>query len=1633
MCLAYKKAAVSLYEDSISNISFSVITPKEIKKLAIKQIITPLTFDPLGHPISGGLYDKALGPMGDRSDPCGTCHKLFSECPGHMGYIELPLPVVNPIFHKLVGTILRMSCLRCFTIQLPALIKSSLSIQIGLLDGGMIVEALELESIILGLAQKYESHEGIPEGATKSIEKFNKLCQTIKGKPNNKMNVTKNTEHLRQQFMNNMNNKFLKPGKNCISCKQTRDQIKLLRNRITLVSKSKKISKGGLRENINKYVNPHESRNYLREIWQKESEFLMTMAPLLVNVKNEEYPTDIFYYKIIPVTPPLTRPVNFVKGKISEHPKTNAYRAVMQNSIILNTIIQVMKQDSENLQELSVEAKDVYMSTKGDTAVEKLNNVWEQLQLNVDGILDKDTSKQNDYLGLKQIIEKKQGILRMNMMGKRVNFSARSVITPDPNLKIDEIGIPDTFAKHLTYPTPVTSHNIESLRKMVINGPNVHPGATMVEFQGGRLVRLDPKNRIQRESVAKRLLNEDEKKNNFSTDKKIVHRHLYNGDILLLNRQPSLHKPSLMAHKARILSGEKTLRLHYANCKAYNADFDGDEMNAHFPQDELSRSEAYTLSNVSNQYLVPKDGTPLSGLIQDHIISGVKLSIRGKFFCKSDYHHLVFQGLYHMTRKIKLLPPTIIKPKELWSGKQVLSTVIMNIIPDGKEMMNLNSRSKIKPKDWQNAPSRSWNGGGSEFLNEWEMSESEVIMRNGELLAGVLDKAHYGATPFGLVHCINELYGGTCATEMLSSLTRVFTSFLQMEGFTLGVRDILTVAKADRKRRKIIKALRELGPEVMRKTLNLPSDTSIDEIVKSFYMELNTNPNCTALVDRAFKSSLSGFTNDMNSASMSGLLTNFPENNLQLMVISGAKGTSVNTMQISCCLGQIELEGKRPPRMISGKFLPSFPVFEFSPRAGGFIEGRFMTGILPQEFFFHCMAGREGLVDTAVKTSRSGYLQRCLVKSLEGVHVKADLTVRDSDKTVIQYLYGHDGFDVGKAQFLSEKHLNFLHDNMNAILDKEVIKTLSKSEESRRVKEYAKELNDWMKKNGSDLSKKKKYPFTLFTKFFKENTDREVTKEQLIQLWNEAGEEVRESFKSQCTPCPDTLNSCFLPHSNFGSINQRLEELIKNYDGCKGKKDKKVFQNMMKQKAMTSLCESGEAVGLLAAQSIGEPSTQMTLNTFHFAGRGEMNVTLGIPRLREILMMASKNIKTPSMVIPFLPIKNLERESEALRKKFNRVTVSNVLKTAKVKVDISAKTLSCRYTLKLIFLPHHVYADKYCVNPKYIIKHIRKRFFSLMFLAIGKQNKCASLIVIDDGKVADKNKRKGEDDDEVDNVPDDVPRMDVDSSDEEPEDTDDAKSSRKYQDVHDDQENEDVEMEESNSDNEEGEDDTNDVKKVNDDIDNELLDKFKMIEGLTYDQENHLWCQMIFSLPINKRNFDLASVLKEAATKSVIWEVPNINKSITYMKDGILTLRTDGINVSEMLKYNKILDLNRLYCNDIHKIIQHFGIEAGSAAIKKEIEDVFEVYGIVLDPRHLSLISDFMTAKGMFEPMNRAGMESSASPFQQQSFESSLKFLKDAVIGGKCDTLKNPSSSLAAGTLCEIGTGGCTVLIPTIL
>lgn len=806
--------------------------------------------------------------------------------------------------------------------------------------------------------------------------------------------------------------------KGCKHCKKSIPTISKSFSKITisLENKSKKGKK------IKEYLFPIDILNHMRQLWKNEKQFIVTLLPVLANIKIE-HPTDVCFMSEVLVTPSNLRPNLMINGKMIESPRNATYKSIIREAKLIEYIR--LLHDHEG-KDIPPEVLELVNDSQGEDNIEKVEIGMQNLQMCVDALLDGNLFKSTklkesvNRIGLKQLLEKKSGIIRQNMMGKRVDYFARSVITPDPFLDIDQIGIPIEFAKKLTYPVAVTDWNNKGLHGIVLNGPNHYPGANMIETDVGIVKWLSATNKSRREALSKTLFHRGPN----SRGPQIVHRHVIDGDMMLINRQPSLHKPSIMAHRVKVLKGEKTLRLHYANCKAYNADFDGDEMNAHLLQSELAKCEAKELASVVYQYLVPRDGTPLSGLIQDHIISSVRMTIRGRFFTRREYMYFVYQALSSIDRDIKTVPPAIIKPVMLWSGKQIITTLIINLTPPNrKTFINLISKSKLEQKCWMNP-------------NNYEypdlLSDFNFIVRNGNLLSGILDKNHIGASTYSLIHCFFELYGGKYSAQLLSAFSKLFTVYLQFDAFTLGVEDILVTEYADNQRQTAIEESKTAGILAAMDSLGI-NCTDEEVITKKLAESYSKSSNFSALVDRNYKKHLQLFTNKITKACIPrGLLQPFPNNNLQLMVQSGAKGSTVNTIQISSCLGQIELEGKRPPMMISGRTLPSFPPFDTSPKAGGFIGSRFMTGIQPQEFFFHCMAGREGLIDTAVKTSRSGYLQRCLVKHLESLIVNYDMTVRDSNGSIIQYLYGEDGLEVTKSSFFNKKQFGFLVDNVDS-------------------------------------------------------------------------------------------------------------------------------------------------------------------------------------------------------------------------------------------------------------------------------------------------------------------------------------------------------------------------------------------------------------------------------------------------------------------------------------------------------------------------------------------------------------------------------------------------------------------------
>ncbi|MGC8568485.1 MAG: DNA-directed RNA polymerase subunit A' [Nitrososphaeria archaeon] len=685
---------------------------------------------------------------------------------------------------------------------------------------------------------------------------------------------------------------------------------------------------------------------------------------------------------------------------------------------------------------------------------------------------------------LAQRLKGKEGRFRGNLSGKRVDFSSRTVISPDPNIDMAEVGVPYEVAKRLTVPERVTPWNIEFLKQLVRNGPDNYPGANYVIRPDGIKIRLDY---VQdREALANSL-----------TYDYIVERHLMDGDVVLFNRQPSLHRMSIMAHFVKVLPG-RTFRLHPAVCPPYNADFDGDEMNLHVPQSLDAQAEAKHLLAVEKQIITPRYGAPIMGAIRDYITGAFLLTKDDTRLSRQDFMNLAYVGGYR--------------------GE----------VPDKKEFTGKELVSLFLPKDFNFVGSSKWAGSG----------KNDVLVKNGQLLSGVLDKASLGAEePDSMLHRITKDYGPETARSLLNSFLKIFKEYLTRRGFSYGYDELEIPDPVKRQLKEVVKEAykNSLNYIEMYRENKLPILKGIkpEDMLENYIMRELSRARDTAakLVEKVIDERNSGY----------------------IMARTGARGSSLNLGQMMAMLGQQSIKGKRITRGYTLRALSHFKKGDISPEATGFISSSFRDGLSILEFFFHSMAGREGLVDTAIRTQQSGYLQRRLINALEHLRVEYDLTVRDPEGGIIQFRYGEDGVDVSKSD-------HGLAVNVRRLV--EIIKT------------------------------------------------------------SDSGEPASESYiRAEIEKVKDRLNP---------KLVKDLEEALTG----SGLSERAVSEvcRLTVEKYMSSLVEPGEAVGVVAAQSVGEPGTQMTLRTFHFAGVRERDVTLGLPRLIELLD-ARKEPTTPVMEI----------------------------------------------------------------------------------------------------------------------------------------------------------------------------------------------------------------------------------------------------------------------------------------------------------------------------------------------------------------------------------------------------------------
>ncbi len=738
---------------------------------------------------------------------------------------------------------------------------------------------------------------------------------------------------------------------------------------------------------------------------------------------------------------------------------------------------------------------------------------------------------------LTQRLKGKEGRFRGSLSGKRVDFSSRTVISPDPNLDLSEVGVPEQVAMKLTIPEIVTEWNIERMRTLVINGPDKFPGVNYIVRPDGVKIRLDFVE--DRSTIAESL-----------EIGYLIERHLANKDIVMFNRQPSLHQMSIMAHYVRVLPG-KTFRLHPSVCPPYNADFDGDEMNLHVPQSEEARAEAILLMRVQDQLISPRYGGPIIGALRDFVTGAYLLTKDDTILSIQEFSNYAMLGGYSDPLP---KPGTKTKDGPAYTGKQLFSLFL--------------------PSDFNYVLTSKWSKGTGG-------KPKDVVIKNGELISGVIDKTSIGAEePESVLHRITKDYGNEVGKSFLNSILIMVKQFITHYGFSYGYGDLEVPEKNVKEILDDIQStydtVSDLTDQYEKGTLKLTRGMKAEEALEAYIVnELGKA-----------REKAGATANDSLDDGNAG----------KIMATTGARGSALNVGQMAGALGQQSRRGNRMNDGYANRALTHYKEHDSNPDAHGFVKSNYRTGLSTLEFFFHAMGGREGLVDTAVRTQQSGYMQRRLINALEHIRLEYDGTVRDPHGHIVQFLYGEDGIDVQKSDHGEAFNPSRLAASQTMI---DSGAKATKGEIETLAKKYTQTFNQRLSK---------------------------------LLL--------------------DALNKSNLSKSGVETVCKKGLSL---YNSARA--------------------EPGQAVGIVTAQSIGEPGTQMTLRTFHFAGIKERNVTLGLPRLIE-LVDARKKPVTPTMDI------YLDKENKTNREKAIEVA-RNVLQT-KVSALITDTETDYSTNIKLI-------------------------------------------------------------------------------------------------------------------------------------------------------------------------------------------------------------------------------------------------------------------------------------------------------------------------------------------------------------
>ena len=651
--------------------------------------------------------------------------------------------------------------------------------------------------------------------------------------------------------------------------------------------------------------------------------------------------------KLIGIDPTATRPEWFVLTTllvppVNVRPSITLESGERSEDDLTHKLVDIIRSNQRLEQDIDAGAPQII-----------IDDLWELLQYQVTTYFNNETpgvpvARHRTTKPLKTLVQRlkgKEGRLRYNLSGKRVNFSARSVISVDPSLSINQIGIPRKIADALTLPVYVTNWNIEECKKM-LSDKEEKPVVNFIAPNGIRKRVTD--------ANIEELLNE-------LKPGVVLERKLADGDFVLFNRQPTLHRLSIMAHEVKIVPG-KTLRLNVEITEPYNADFDGDEMNIHLPQSLEAQAEARYLMQPKNQLLSPRDGRSIVFLQEDELIGLYWLTKDDASFSKEDAARMLANvGVYELPKADK---------NGRYSGKSIVSLIF--------------------PKD---------------FSIELQGIMGKIKIVDGKFIEGILDAKAVGSSGTKIIQEIYIRYGSKTTEEFMSKLSKLALYASASGGMTLSVKDYYPSNAMLKEREEVLKEVFKKNDELHTAYKEKKLEPLAGYTRKETYemLTLAQLDEARSLVEKSIKKYLT------------------LEDKAFLLPQVKARGNITNLIQITMFLGQQSIRGERPSRGYKGRVLPYFKRGDVSPRAKGFITSSFLDGMDPVELYMHAIGARDAAMGKSLLTAVSGYLQRRLINALQDLYVKEDLSVRDASGAIIQTIYGGDGIDPIKVKFAEEK------------------------------------------------------------------------------------------------------------------------------------------------------------------------------------------------------------------------------------------------------------------------------------------------------------------------------------------------------------------------------------------------------------------------------------------------------------------------------------------------------------------------------------------------------------------------------------------------------------------------------------